>query len=505
LSNITLGQEMTALDVGRAQSITGVLLHTAQGDSGNTDYFAGSRSGIVLEATVPNASQSQAQAILDRVSLRGYKYQPFDSRQTVTDPAIEIGDYVNANGSDGIVLGYDITHNRLMTPTLKAPMDEEINHEFTFQTRQQREYKRETKFTRSRLTINANAITAEVARATKREGELSSQLSITANAIESEVLRANNAEGVLRSSIAQTASDITAKVSKESGTQSTFGWNLTDHDWSIFANGTTVLRATINGLDVEGRITATSGYIGTSSSGFEIGNKSISNGMTSLDDAVNNGVYVGTDGIALGAGKFKVTRAGAVTATNLALTGGSISLGDDGEGNPIFRVTNQGVMTMKRGSISLGDDGEGNPVFRVTNTGAVTASNLSLTGGSISIKDGDGNVAFSVSSTGNLTANRGTFSGTVYAGNISIGGGAAGSDGTMNGNRISGGSVSTTQTSTGINTSLGYADFAAGVFSGTQSASCVVINGSQYLGGTISFIDGNGNTRTFYVLKMAGT
>lgn len=337
-----LEQGMTTLTVGKKESITGVLLHAGSSENGDTlDYFAGSKSGNVLEATIPNATQAQAQSILDRLTLRGYQYQPFDSERTVTDPTIEIGDYVTANDNDGIVLGYDINHSRLMAPTLKAPYDEEVNHEFRFETRQQREYKRETKYTRSRLTINADAITAEVARASKREGELSAQLSITADAITSEVTRASNAEGTLRSSIQQNADEISAKVSKQGGSSSTFGWSLTDHDWTISANGKTVLRATINGLDVEGKITATSGYIGTTSAGFEIGSRSISNGMTSRDDTENNGVYIGTNGIALGAGKFKVTANGAVTASNINITGGSISIKDSND-KDVFLVSSSG-------------------------------------------------------------------------------------------------------------------------------------------------------------------
>lgn len=62
---------------------------------------------------------------------------------------------------------------------------------------------------------------------------------------------------------------------------------------------------------------AESGNIG----GFTITDSRLSNGKSTLTDA-NDGVYVGTDGIALGkSSKFKVTNAGALTATNATLTG----------------------------------------------------------------------------------------------------------------------------------------------------------------------------------------
>lgn len=47
----------------------------------------------------------------------------------------------------------------------------------------------------------------------------------------------------------------------------------------------------------------------------------IYNGMETLDDTTNNGVYVGTNGIALGKGVFKVTSLGALTASSADIMG----------------------------------------------------------------------------------------------------------------------------------------------------------------------------------------
>lgn len=87
---------------------------------------------------------------------------------------------------------------------------------------------------------------------------------------------------------------------------------------------------------------------------------------------------------------------------------------------------------------------------------------------------------FKVDSSGNLTAASGTFSGKVKAGNIEYGG----SNGTLPGSAlttrsVSGGSggaiagrtLSTYNLTGGINTSLGYADYASGVFGGWNTAS----------------------------------
>ena len=73
--------------------------------------------------------------------------------------------------------------------------------------------------------------------------------------------------------------------------------------------------------------------------------------------STDTGVYLGTDGLNLGGGKFKVENSGSVTITE-----GSINLGSGGK----FKVTNDGSVTITEGSINLGN---GN--FEVTSEGKV--------------------------------------------------------------------------------------------------------------------------------------
>lgn len=114
---------------------------------------------------------------------------------------------------------------------------------------------------------------------------------------------------------------------------------------------------------------------------------------------------------------------------------------------------------------------------------------------------------FKVDSAGNLSAASGTFSGNVYAGNIQYGGSAGYLSGSglashsVYGSQIGYNTISTAYTSGGINTSLGYADYANGVFNGWNTASSIGAN-RIYLDGrslgtsTISYTDGNGNKRS---------
>lgn len=101
---------------------------------------------------------------------------------------------------------------------------------------------------------------------------------------------------------------------------SKFGWQIGfDSDgkghFKVISNNIAVLDVNDNGLSVAGKVTAESGYIGNGEEGFTITNKSIYNTKSSYT-APGDGVYIGTNGIALG-NTFKVSDTGDITINNL--------------------------------------------------------------------------------------------------------------------------------------------------------------------------------------------
>lgn len=68
-------------------------------------------------------------------------------------------------------------------------------------------------------------------------------------------------------------------------------------DGNLNADFITTGALNANNVRVYGKIEATSGYIGNGSSGWQIGNQSIYNGVTGMDDGTHAGTYVGIDGI----------------------------------------------------------------------------------------------------------------------------------------------------------------------------------------------------------------
>ena len=150
---------------------------------------------------------------------------------------------------------------------------------------------------------------------------------------------------------------------------------------------------------VKGTIAANAGTFGNgtnkitiTTNGTSDANSAIYSGTKTTLNSTGTGFYIGTDGIAFGAynsttgNPFSITNAGAVTATNITINGGSLNINDK---------------------------------FTVSSAGAVTASDISITGGSLNINNG----TFEVTSAGALTATSATISGTLTAGaGSSIGG-----------------------------------------------------------------------------------
>lgn len=115
-----------------------------------------------------------------------------------------------------------------------------------------------------------------------------------------------------------------------------------------------------------GALTARSGYIGNGTNGFTIGNTNIRNGMTAYTDTTNNGVYVGTEGIALGKGAFKVSNTGA-----LSLSGENSSISITNGSSTIFSANKNGAS--------------------ITGTVNITGGSLNLNNGNLII-DSSGNI-----------------------------------------------------------------------------------------------------------------
>ena len=290
--NVLIGKQIESMDTSpQFQPYSGVEIIVNEEES----IFVGDRTGRVLQIENPWGTREQAQIILSSLNSTGFQYQPYTATNALLNPAAEIGDGVTINGIYSGIYKLSRNYGALMSADISAPQDEEVDHEYPYEPQQDRIYKREI-------------------------GEAKAQIRINQESIEAEVLRASEMEGTLSSRISQNATEINAKVSQTGGDNSSFGWSLLSNQFSLYAGSKEVFKCTSSGIEVNGKITATSGYIGNGSSGFTITASAIYNGMGNINSGAN-GIYIGTNGIALGGGKFKVTSTGSVSATDMTLSG----------------------------------------------------------------------------------------------------------------------------------------------------------------------------------------
>lgn len=141
-------------------------------------------------------------------------------------------------------------------------------------------------------------------------------------------------------------------------------------------------------VSVNGNITARSGYIGNGSNGWTIGNTAIYNGKSSLS-ASASGVYIGTDGISLGAGStFRVTSAGALNATNATISGNitatSGTIGGCTISNGVLTVNNANINSINGSKVT----GTGTMSGSIISTGSMSGNRITngtITGNKISV------------------------------------------------------------------------------------------------------------------------
>ena len=255
-------------------------------------YEAGTGDNV-LELDCPWGSQQMANDILE--SIREFVYRPYDTEWAKLDPAAELGDGVTINGVFSGIYVNETNFSTLMAARIAAPQENAVDHEYPYKSPTDRKTTRQFAETRASLRVNAASIQAEV---TARE----------------------TSEAEMRAALELHAQEIAARVTKTGGNSASFGWSLTADGFVLESSGQEVFRATKDGVDITGKITATSGFIGSKDSGFTITQNAIYNKLSELYGTVD-GVYIGADGIALGGGKFRVNSYGQLYATDGTFTG----------------------------------------------------------------------------------------------------------------------------------------------------------------------------------------
>ena len=274
----------------------------------DTSYEAGTGTGRALTATIPYGT-----------------------------PQVEV------RGVYGGIYKRDRKLDKLYSADIAAPGDEEIDHEYPYQSSQTRQIVRERRQTKASFRVLSDSISAEVSARIEQGNALTSRLDIQSD-------------------------QISARVTRTGGSSSSFGWELLDDSWTVKANNTTVFQITKSGAEVRGKITALSGKIG----GFDIQSDYLSYNNQVWNGTNSRGVYIGVNGIQCGseANGVQITPTGNLYAENGYFNGGGITSGSisGGYGGQIYGGSIGNYAVSGGINTSLGYADFANGVFNGWNT-----------------------------------------------------------------------------------------------------------------------------------------
>ena len=129
-------------------------------ENGDIVGVAGTDSGKTLTAQNPDGTNDMAQAILSKVL--GYAHIGYEGQNAMLDPAAEIGDAVTVAGHYVPIVSTDSTFDSLLAVNISAPDADELDDEYPYKSKTQRQIERNMAVTRSLITKSAEEINLEI-------------------------------------------------------------------------------------------------------------------------------------------------------------------------------------------------------------------------------------------------------------------------------------------------------------------------------------------------------
>ncbi len=235
----------------------------------DSEVTAGADTGRELRLFCPWGTQQMAENIL--ASVKGYSYQPYEAPGAYLDPAVELMDGVTIEQTYGGIYSMSTELGPDYIADLESPEDQELEHQYPYQSPKERRIHRRFKHQAAELRVNAQAIAAEV-QARTEEGKN------------------------LRATLAVQAEQISAKVEKTGGQSESFRWELVSDHNAWYANGSEIAFLSKAGLRITGEIRAKSGTIG----GFVIERDHLSYNNQTWGGTNSRGGYLGASGLQMG-------------------------------------------------------------------------------------------------------------------------------------------------------------------------------------------------------------
>ena len=129
-------------------------------ENGDIVGVSGNDSGKTLTAQNPDGTNEMAQAILAKVS--GYTHIGYEGQNAMLDPAAEIGDAVTVTGHYVPIISTDSIFDSLLAINISAPDADELDDEYPYKSKTQRQIERNMAKTRSLITKTSEEIMLKV-------------------------------------------------------------------------------------------------------------------------------------------------------------------------------------------------------------------------------------------------------------------------------------------------------------------------------------------------------
>lgn len=121
-----IGQNCASIDKGEPwEPITQVIV---KGDKHT--YTSGTTTGRTIEVDCGIGTQTIADNLL--AALSGYVYQPYDAKDALIKPSIELGQTISVGNVYSIVASITIKGDMILSADVSAPSSGDVDHEYPY-------------------------------------------------------------------------------------------------------------------------------------------------------------------------------------------------------------------------------------------------------------------------------------------------------------------------------------------------------------------------------------
>lgn len=123
------------------------------------------QAGRTIETSNPliwdaDIGQTVAQNILD--AIKGYAYKPFTASGAIINPAVEIGDAVEVGDVYSVIADVETIFSPLMSATISAPVGSDIDHEYPYESSENREIAQQLQGLKTSFIVENGRISAQI-------------------------------------------------------------------------------------------------------------------------------------------------------------------------------------------------------------------------------------------------------------------------------------------------------------------------------------------------------